>query len=191
MRAGASSNLNLFLYGTIWYSFTALSNIYSKKYLVTGSPITLSLFSFSFGVITYALFYARKRLRQSIYLFFSYTPLAILHLGNVLFTNKSYKNSNVRFTYTIKAIEPLVTAIICWVLYSEKINIKLLFTLIPVPIGIFITSYSDMEGNYSALLIALLSVIISAARTVTFKNHGKKFAQNAGETLEQVKNHYS
>lgn len=193
-------NSRLLLFGFAWYTFTAISNVYSKRFLdYGGTPLSLSFFSCSFGFIVYTLFYAKKS--QRVYrMFLTNTPLSILHIGNVVFTFTSYQQSNVRFTYTIKAIEPLITALVCLTLYSEKMDVKLIVSLIPVPIGIFLASYSDINSSSSAKITALFSVIVSSARTVVFKHQGKsiimektskfqddEFAQRPSETIKQVK----
>jgi hypothetical protein len=73
-----------------------------------------------------------------------------------------------------------------------------MITLLPVPLGVFFVSYTIADS--ASFLIALLAVIVSAARTVAFKRHRKSvkdciiasklqeedYPQSTRETIEQV-----
>ena len=102
----------------LWYGFTVLSTIYSKKYLnLVYDAHTLTLVSF--------LYAAFLRLISSpsdlVHLLKSadYISLALFNIGTILLTNIGMSETSVSLTYMVKVIT------------SHSLSLSLLFFLIP------------------------------------------------------------
>ena len=101
----------------LWYGFTVLSTIYSKKYLnLVYDAHTLTLVSF--------LYAAFLRLISSpsdlVHLLKSadYISLALFNIGTILLTNIGMSETSVSLTYMVKVIT------------SHSLSLSLLFLLI-------------------------------------------------------------
>ncbi|KAJ3413455.1 hypothetical protein HDV05_008024 [Chytridiales sp. JEL 0842] len=192
--AGISyKTIRFFIAFTLWFTFTGLSNLFAKKYLVHGgNPLTLSWCSCGIAPIAWCLGRLFKWVIQLIRkksgsnvdagrcckvdvgLFLrmvsALVPVASLHFANIHMTNMSIQHSDVKFTHTIKAAEPLFTVIFGWIWLRKRIKATLLLSLLPIPIGVLMATFTDASFTYIGLGTAVFSVAVTSLRSVLYKS---------------------
>ena len=100
-------------YIVLWYLFTSLSTIYSKKYLnQTNDPFTLTLVIFLIGLFFLILKLIYKRKNSNINNWFAliissknlrfYSYLALYNVATIFLTNIGIFKTSIAFTYMIK-----------------------------------------------------------------------------------------
>ena len=100
-------------YIVLWYLFTSLSTIYSKKYLnQTNDPFTLTLVIFLVGLFFLILKLIYKRKNSNINNWFAliissknlrfYSYLALYNVATIFLTNIGIFKTSIAFTYMIK-----------------------------------------------------------------------------------------
>jgi hypothetical protein len=107
-----SSTATILVHLTLWYFFTALSNVYAKKYMqVGGDPLFVTNVSFLFAALGWMAMKFQTPTMKSSLMFRRLWPVAVLHIGNTYLTNVSMQKSDIKFTYTIKVSLSLVGVI--------------------------------------------------------------------------------
>jgi solute carrier family 35 protein E1 len=72
----------------------------------------------------------------------------------------------VSFTQVVKAAEPLTTAIISFLFQSSVLNIKAYLSLIPVIIGVALSSANELTFSWYCLIAGLIANLFASARGV-------------------------
>ena len=89
----------------LWYGFTVLSTIYSKKYLnETYDAHTLTLVSFLYAAIVKLI--TCSSVREILHLLrnYDYISLGLFNVATILLTNIGISETSVSLTYMIKVI---------------------------------------------------------------------------------------
>lgn len=90
----------------LWYGFTALSTIFSKKYLnETQDPNTLTLLCLAYAAIiklfTQSSLNELSRLLKNT----DYLSLGLFNVGTIFFTNIGISETSISLTYMVKVIK--------------------------------------------------------------------------------------
>ncbi|KAJ3079448.1 hypothetical protein HK102_003776 [Quaeritorhiza haematococci] len=164
----------------LWFSFTIISTLYSKQFLkATKDPVILSMCSFACGgILGTARFVfspkARAQARMVLHKAAKDTrktllQISLLHLLTTLTTNFSMAFSNVSFTYTIKAAEPLFVAFLSMLLIGKKYPALQLLLCIPIFLGVSMATVTEISFSAWGLFFALFANMSSSTRNIFFK----------------------
>jgi solute carrier family 35 protein E1 len=96
-------------------------------------------------------------------------PIAFLHtlvhVGGVI----SMGAGAVSFTYIVKASEPAISAALSALVLKTFLPLPVYLTLIPVMVGVALTSVSELTFSWKAFNYAMLSNVASASRGIVGK----------------------
>lgn len=168
-----------------WYMSNIYFNIYNKQVLTAfGHPATCTLIHLAVGsVLAVALWVTRVKkvppfTPRVVDLIF---PLAILHLLGFFTTNASLGAVAVSLTHTIKSMEPFFTVVLSWMLMSARPAKRVLFSLVPIVVGVVVASATDISFTWAGFNAAMLSNLALQTRNVLSK---KAMMRTSYESLE-------
>eukprot|EP01102_Stenamoeba_stenopodia_P014125 TRINITY_DN4660_c1_g1_i1.p1 TRINITY_DN4660_c1_g1~~TRINITY_DN4660_c1_g1_i1.p1 ORF type:complete len:389 (-),score=97.37 TRINITY_DN4660_c1_g1_i1:122-1288(-) len=158
-----------------WYIFSSLSNNINKNILrLHPYPILLTAVQFGFiSIYTLALlqFLGRKVLSninmKKIYQYV--VPLSFGHIFAHLFTQISIGNVPVSFTHTVKASSPIFTVILSKLYLGEEFTRGVLLSLIPIMVGVSLSSAAELDFNFTGFATALFSTFIFSVQNIYSK----------------------
>ncbi|CAF3001142.1 unnamed protein product [Rotaria socialis] len=179
--------VQLFILMLCWYSISSLANIIGKR--------LLTVFPHPFSVTVAQLFhgwvYSVPLLRlmaippsiqlhsTRIYYIMILVPLAIGKLLSQLTSQISLRLVTVSYAHTIKALMPLFTVILSKIILAEEQSITIYLSLIPIILGVIISSISEFSFDTIGFISALLSTWFHALQNVYSK-----------KTLKQIDIHH-
>ncbi|XP_065177747.1 solute carrier family 35 member E2A-like [Sycon ciliatum] len=176
------------LYIVIWYIFSACT-LFLNKYILTfleGDPdmvgytqIVTTTLCGCMQVYIPRLYYYRSpqsQVMQSPAHAKKYTTfyrdmllLGIMRVGSVVLGLVSLKSVAVSFTETIKASAPLFTVVMAWLMLGEISGVYVNFSLLPIMVGLILTSYTELSFQAVGFLAALLNNILDCIQNVFSK----------------------
>ena len=189
--------LEVILYLSLWYFFSAVYNIYNKKALNNlALPWFVATVQMGTGLLLFTPLWVLKlrefptsKLSELFEVFGFMKSVALFqtltHISGVI----ALGSGVVSFTQVVKASEPVFTAGISAIFLKEFLPWQVYITLIPVCIGVAIASTTELTFSWYCLLAGIVANIFGAARGVFGKT------QMCGETscLEQLspENYYA
>ncbi|KAK1935855.1 putative triose or hexose phosphate/phosphate translocator [Babesia divergens] len=158
-----------------WYAMNAAYVVFNKRFLnAVKLPWTLSAYQLLVGWLFMILFWG-CRLRavphfESKRTFLkTFIPLGFLHFFVHVGAVISMGLGAVSFTHVVKAGEPVITAIFSIIFLREILNKYAYLSLIPVVVGVSLSSLKELDFNIWAFLFAMLSNVFAAGRSVLAK----------------------
>ncbi|GFE55929.1 apicoplast triosephosphate translocator APT1 [Babesia ovis] len=178
----------LIIYFVLWYAQNAFYVVFNKLFLnAVPLPWTISAFQLLVGWV-FMLFYWGCNIRakphfDSLRKFCTtFLPLGglhfFVHVGSVV----SMGLGAISFTHIVKALEPVITALLSILFLREFLNVYAYLCLIPVVGGVALASVKELEFSLAAFLFAMLSNVTGAARSIFAKVTMKNKAE-IGENL--------
>nr|ABC25608.1 putative glucose-6-phosphate/phosphate translocator [Babesia bovis] len=178
----------LILYFILWYAQNALYVVFNKLFLNSVPlPWTISALQLLAGWF-FMLFYWGLNIRSkphfdSLKRFcISFLPIGVchffVHVGSVI----SMGLGAISFTHIVKALEPVITAVLSIIFLREFLNVYAYLSLIPIIGGVALASVKELDFNVLAFLFAMLSNITGAMRSILAKITMKNKAE-IGENL--------
>lgn len=162
---------------TLWYLLSAFYNIYNKKSLNTlNLPWLVATIQMGTGILLFVpLWLLKVRIApfENMHEFFGtlsiikYTALfaTISHIAGV----SSLGLGTVSFTQVVKAAEPIFTAAIAAIFLRNFLSWQSYATMIPIIIGVCISSVSEISFSWQCLGAGVISNIFAGARSVYSK----------------------
>ncbi|ORM41250.1 Glucose-6-phosphate/phosphate translocator [Babesia sp. Xinjiang] len=178
----------LIFYFVLWYGQNALYVVFNKLFLnAVPLPWTISAFQLLVGWIFMFLYWGcniRERPHFDSWFKFckTFLPLSFLHffvhVGSVI----SMGLGAISFTHVVKALEPVITAVLSIIFLREFLNAYAYLCLIPIVAGVSLASLKELDFNWAAFLFAMLSNVTGALRSILAKVTMKNKAE-IGEHL--------
>jgi solute carrier family 35 protein E1 len=189
--------LELFFHLSLWYTFSAVYNIYNKKALnCLGLPWFVATVQMGTGILLFTpLWFMKLRefpassFSQLIEVFGYMKKVALYqtltHTAGVI----ALGSGAVSFTQVVKASEPVFTAGISAIFLKDFLSWQAYATLIPICIGVAVASTTEISFSWYCLLAGIIANIFAAARGV----FGKTQMCGAISCLEQLspENYYA
>ena len=118
-------------------------------------------------------------------------PLAISMCLNIILMNFSLAVSTITFYQIARILLTPVTALLNFLFYRKSLPRKAVIALIPMCIGVAIISYYEPKPQSSkvasigffAVLLALVSVVVSAVYTIWVAAYQRKYEINGFQLL--------
>ena len=164
----------------LWYS-TAVAAITTTKIIMNILPFPFLLCTFQFAIASvmttiYRKVYAEKSVSKTDFTADKIIEqVAISYTLGFIFTNISFSIVNANFAETVKAGEPISSVVIGYLLYNEKSSMVTYLTLVPICVGVAISSINDVSFDFIGFLTAAISNICFSSRAVLsrhlFKNY--------------------
>lgn len=177
-------SLKVVIIFVLWMITTSLGAIFSKMYLANGGdPDVLSLTSFLLAPAFWLFIKTIKlvllvqpasridsmSLEHYLGVLLQIAPISVMHLATVYLTNLSLQGSDIKLTYTLKALEPIMTLFLNYIVTGRRLPFLTFLSILPIPVGIALTTLSDLSFSVPALIAGLFSVAVTSARAVFFK----------------------
>lgn len=171
----------------LWYLGSIFANNLSKEIQrFFPRPMLLTEAQFGFLILfSYAShlvgFYQLRWLSlKQLYCIF---PLGLGHVFAHLLTQISLGNVPVSFTHTIKATSPIFSVILAHIFLKERFSKQVLLSLIPIILGVSLSTLSEVNFNAIGFFTAFGSCIIFACQNIYSK---KLFADASVDHLNLV-----
>jgi solute carrier family 35 protein E1 len=168
-----ANNAKVALFFLAWYIFSSLTSNTNKAILeVLALPMTLTETQFLFTglycfilikVGTYQLEPMTKDLLKKV------VPLSI---GNILahvLSQISIAFVPVSFTHTVKASSPIFTIALSWYFFQESFSTNVITSVIPIVMGVCLSSFTELNYNFIGFATAILSTAIFSAQNIYSK----------------------
>jgi solute carrier family 35, member E1 len=169
----------------MWYSSNIYFNIFNKRALSTFMyPVTCTWIHLAVGsAMAMALWLTRLKQAPQISprvvdIIF---PLSMLHLAGFVTTNASLGAVAVSLTHTIKSMEPFFTVALSWLLMGSRPAKRVLFSLLPIVIGVVVASATDISFTWAGFNAAMASNLAFQLRNVLSK---KAMLRTSFDSLE-------
>ncbi|CAF1129020.1 unnamed protein product [Rotaria sordida] len=160
-----------------WYFISSLANIIGKQLLtIFPYPFSVTLTQLFHGWIYSIPLLRLIGIQQStdvhstrIYYITILVPLAIGKLLSQLTSQISLRLVTISYTHTVKALMPLFTVILSRIILDEEQSITIYLSLLPIIIGVIITSISELSFDIIGLISALFSTCLLALQNIYSK----------------------
>ena len=96
-------------------------------------------------------------------------PLSCLKLLASLATFTTLMKVPVSYAHTVKALMPLCAVTLSRIVLDEHHSWRMLCTLIPIVIGVIVSSATELEFNLPGLLAALASTLLLSTQSIFSK----------------------
>jgi solute carrier family 35 protein E1 len=156
-----------------WWIFSITAGLYNKDYLnLYKLPIYLTLAQSLAGVVCGAII-----LRLANLLRYPTTAkeiqmlwiLTAFHAIGTILTNISTAASAASFMHTIKAAEPLFSAILAVIVLRERLKPLTIMSLFLIVFGIALSCTTEFNFSLGGFLSAMASNVVFASRTIFSK----------------------
>jgi solute carrier family 35 protein E1 len=157
-----------------WYIFSALSNNLSKSILIDlPFPITVSLVQVA-SVVVYLPLYMKfigiqRQCLTRRFFWKNIFPLAILKITATVSSTTSLSKVSVSYAHTVKALQPVCTVLLVYIILKEKPALPLLFSLCPIVAGVVLASLTEVEYNFLGMFAAFFSTFVLSLQNITSK----------------------
>ncbi|KAL8962271.1 MAG: hypothetical protein Q9183_005180 [Haloplaca sp. 2 TL-2023] len=94
------------------------------------------------------------------------SAFSLLYTANVAVSNASLAIVSVPFHQTVRAITPVFTVAIYRLVYGGTYGRATYWSLLPVILGVMLTSYGDMSASTVGFLLTILGAFLAALKTV-------------------------
>jgi len=176
-RIGAylRDNIQLVLACSMWYLTSSLSGIFAKQ-LLSYFPRVLSVTYFAF-VLNVLFGVGIGRLGPSMHVDFppsnealrTLLPFSVLRVFSHVTSTMSLSRISLSLMHTIKAVGPLFTVILTYVLFEQRTSVPVLLTLFPVSVGVMLSCYGDYHFDLVGALLSVVSVAMLAMLSIQAK----------------------
>lgn len=95
---------------------------------------------------------------------------AICLVSANLFNSIGLDQGGITLTNVVKSGIPLVTVIICLVVYGQRVSWKVLLTLIPIVTGVALSAVADAQFSWPGFAAAWVSTVAQACLNVSSKS---------------------
>ncbi|CAM9258746.1 unnamed protein product [Chrysoparadoxa australica] len=169
------------------YLFCGAHNVYKKRLLLL-FPFPWTTVSFELGWGTMWVLVAwcsrfRESPRLSTYQKKVVAPLGMLHLAGTFATAFAMADGSLTFTHIVMSLEPLVVALLCWLLSRHQESKPALAALVPLLFGMLLAVHHQLFFKGTAFVLAMLANVIFAARGVYSKAAMQKEGMPKGGDL--------
>ncbi|XP_027198799.2 solute carrier family 35 member E1 homolog [Dermatophagoides pteronyssinus] len=176
MAKTAYLGLKIVVLCLLWYITSAANNVIGKLVLQSFAyPTTITLFQFlSISIYSIPALRCipgakRKPMITWTYYFKLIIPLSFGKFFASLTSHISLWAVPVSYAHTVKASMPLFVVVLSRVILGEKQTTKVYFSLIPIILGVFIASITELEFNVIGLVAALFSIFIFSLQNIYSK----------------------
>jgi drug/metabolite transporter (DMT)-like permease len=154
----------------VWYSFAAACTIFTRDLASAGfGSLSISLAQFLVGsILSFAVTILSGENKDCFVGIWNTRLKGVVccySLGHIL-TNYSFLVMQPSFSHTVKASEPVFTAILSRILARPNPNNLQLMSLCPIVLGVMIASFSEFAFPWTGLLASLSSNLFFSARNV-------------------------
>ena len=168
----------------VWYGTSAVTSITTKEILRSFPfPITLAvlqqLVAAAGGVVAYRASIASTCARGKICEDSSDSsararavtvlPVAAVMVGSLVTYRWSLMSVSVKFVHTVKTLGPVFTILFSRVMLKERLSASRSASVVPVMVGVAITSITEAEFALVGFLAALTSTVCQALQAVLTK----------------------
>ncbi|KAF6017856.1 hypothetical protein EB796_023839 [Bugula neritina] len=137
------TNFKALIYLVFWYMFSA-GTLFSNKYILSYLDGNPSLLGCSQVCVTTVCGYfqlrictnVRRKHKQKSTFVFNLVLLGAMRFTTVVLGLVALKYVSVSFTETIKSSAPVFTVLITWLILKERTHICVIFSLIPIMVGL-------------------------------------------------------
>ncbi|XP_046915515.2 solute carrier family 35 member E1 homolog [Dermatophagoides farinae] len=176
MAKTAYLGLKIVILCLLWYITSAANNVIGKLVLQSFAyPTTITLFQF-LSITIYSIpalrcipGAKRKPIITWTYYFKLIIPLSFGKFFASLTSHISLWAVPVSYAHTVKASMPLFVVVLSRVILGEKQTTKVYISLIPIILGVFIASITELEFNIIGLVAALFSIFIFSLQNIYSK----------------------
>lgn len=95
--------------------------------------------------------------------------LGLLRFATVSLGLFALSSISVSFTEAIKSTAPLFTVIFCWIFLQERTSMLEILSILPIMLGLFITSYTDLSFTFLGFMAAISNNCIDCIQNVLSK----------------------
>jgi len=156
-----------------WFLFSIGAGIYIKDYVgLHPLPVVVTLGQAVIGTIGGACIYGVKAIVRRFRDTKNFGALFVngaTHCYGTLLTNAATFYVEVSFAHTVKASDPIFTALLAWMIMKRRENLLTYFSIIITVVGITLASYTEFHFDAMGLFFALLSTALFSMRTVWSK----------------------
>merc|ERR1712071_359765 len=110
-------------------------------------------------------------------------PLSITFCGFVVLTNLSLENNSVGTYQVAKVITTPCVMLIQYYAYGQKFSMNVIFTVIPIVLGVCLNFMYDLKYNTLGTMYALLGVIVTSFYQVLVGAKQKEFQMSSMQLL--------
>lgn len=163
-----------------WYGYTAAYVVFNK-YLLNAFPIPWTASAMQLLIVwLFVGIYWGFNLRPAPHFpskkkfLITFIPLGALHFFVHVGAVVSMGLGAISFTHIVKALEPVITAVLSIIFLREFLNVWAYVAFIPVILGVSLASVKELDFNIWAFGFAMLSNLSGSTRSlvtkVTMKN---------------------
>lgn len=110
-------------------------------------------------------------------------PLAVTFCGFVVFTNLSLGHNTVGTYQIIKTLTMPTIMVIQYLWYNKTFSFKIKLTLVPLTLGVYLTTCFDIRFNALGTAYALIGVLVTSLYQVWVGEKQKEFQVNSMQLL--------
>eukprot|EP00037_Helgoeca_nana_P009142 m.80348 g.80348 ORF g.80348 m.80348 type:complete len:352 (-) comp19373_c0_seq1:105-1160(-) len=168
------SSWRLIVLLVVWYTASVMQNLWGKSVLKKlPMPKTLAIAQFATINVVLPLLMSvwnkRRRNFDSRTYQTALIPISCLKLLASVATFTTLLKVPVSYAHTIKALMPLCSVVLSRIILDEHHSWKMLLTLVPIVVGVVVSSATEMEFNLSGLIAALTSMFLLSIQTIFSK----------------------
>eukprot|EP00040_Diaphanoeca_grandis_P016410 m.84667 g.84667 ORF g.84667 m.84667 type:complete len:335 (+) comp25780_c0_seq1:150-1154(+) len=174
MRAAPGENLRYLILLVMWYGSSTFQNVWGKNVLVKfPHPMVLTLCQMAVTCailpMLMSLWNQRKRKYSKKQYIQGLIPLAILKLLATFSSHFTLLHVPVSYAHTVKALMPVCSVILTRLILGQKTSWKICMCLVPIVIGVIITSATEIELNVLGLISAVSSTLLLSSQVIFTK----------------------
>lgn len=176
------------------FAVSFLTDVQSKRVLSSHPELSVTLTFAQFvaaaltGLLLLRVTRGRpQRLPTNIRAWAPLAPMALVQAMGNLTTTQSFGASAVSFTHTVKASEPLFTAVIARLIMGERLAFSLYLSLLPLIAGVIMVSLTELSFTWFGLLMAVASNACFATRSVLIGHQVARQKKREAERSEIMK----
>ncbi|KAL8744626.1 MAG: hypothetical protein Q9190_003154 [Brigantiaea leucoxantha] len=171
------SNIHPAVYVIIWIALSSSVILFNKWILATAKfhyPIVLTTWHLAFATLmtqimarTTTLLDGRKTVKMTGRIYVrAIMPIGAFFSLSLICGNMTYLYLSVAFIQMLKATTPVAVLLAGWALGAEKVNVKALFNVSFIVIGVIIASFGEIKFVLIGFLFQLGGVVFEALRLV-------------------------
>eukprot|EP00186_Timspurckia_oligopyrenoides_P001120 CAMPEP_0182445040 /NCGR_PEP_ID=MMETSP1172-20130603/3300_1 /TAXON_ID=708627 /ORGANISM="Timspurckia oligopyrenoides, Strain CCMP3278" /LENGTH=383 /DNA_ID=CAMNT_0024640737 /DNA_START=67 /DNA_END=1218 /DNA_ORIENTATION=+ len=172
-KAAAKQTLKVGFFFGLWYAFNVVFNIVNKKTLnIWSYPWTLSTVQLGVGSLYCTLAWLtglRVKPNVSWGLLKAMLLPAFGHTIGHVMSCLSFSLVAISFTHIVKSAEPVFGAVMAGLVLGETYTLPVYLTLIPICVGVALSSASELTFTMAGFLTAMASNLAFALRNVFSK----------------------
>lgn len=158
----------------LWFSTAVFGTIINKTLIQKFPyPITITALHLLAGIVFDAVITAHDKPRAAFTRksYVSIMPAAFCLIGSKVFTYISYGKVPASLTHTVKATSPIFSVLLCRYYLKTKVPSLAIAALVPIAVGVTLSSVTEINFEVWGFLAALVSTLIGVLQ-VTFTKKG-------------------